>query len=102
MSLDQTPPEDRRDPSAPVTRSDMANVQRQLSSGDLRMTAIESELRNNTAITAEIRMLLETVRAGMRVLGAIGTAVTWLAKIAAGVGALYAAWQAARHGLPPK
>jgi hypothetical protein len=93
---------DRRDPGAPITRSDLANVQRQLSNGDLRMTAIETELRNNTQLTAEVREILTFARTGLRVLGAVGTAVTWLAKIGAAAAALYAAWQAARHGMPPK
>jgi len=65
------------------------------------MTAIETELRNNTALTAEVREILTFARTGLRVLGAIGTAVQWLAKIAAAAAALYAAWQAARHGIPP-
>jgi len=95
------PLDERRDPEAPVTRADLAGVQRQLSNGDLRMTAIETELRNNTALTAEVREILTFARTGLRVLGAIGTAVQWLAKIAAAAAALYAAWQAARHGIPP-
>ena len=96
-----TPLDERRDPEAPVTRSDLAGVQRQLAAGDLRMTAIEAELRNNTALTAEVREILSFARTGLRVLGALGTTVQWLAKIAAAAAALYAAWQAARHGIPP-
>jgi len=96
------PLDERRDPDAPVTRADLGHVQRQLNEGHLRMTAIEAELKNNTHLTAEIRMLLETIRAGMRVLGALGTAASWLAKIAAGIGAAYAIYQAIRHGTPPK
>lgn len=95
------PLEERRDPDAPVTRADLANVQRQLAGGDTRMTGIETELRNNNTLMAEVRDILSFARTGLRVLGVIGTAVQWLAKIAAGAAALYAAWQAARHGLPP-
>jgi hypothetical protein len=94
--------EDRRDPDAPVTRSDLANVQRQLASGDLRMNAIESELRNNTSLTADVKALLDAARVGLKVIGWLGTAAVWAGKIAAGVGALYAAWQLIRHGAPPK
>lgn len=96
------PTEDRRDPDAPVTRADLANVQRQLATGDLRMNAIESELRNNTAITADVRALLEAARVGLKVIGWLGSSAVWLGKIAAGIGAVYAAWQLIRHGAPPK
>lgn len=95
------PLEERRDPDAPVTRADLAGVQRQLANGDQRMTSIETELRANTVLTTEVREILAFARAGLRVIGALGTAVQWLAKIAAAAAALYAAWQAARHGLPP-
>lgn len=95
------PLDERRDPDAPVTRADLANFQRQLATGDLRMTAIESELRNNTALTADVKALLDAARVGLKVLGWIGTAAVWTGKIAAGVGAVYGAWQLIRHGAPP-
>jgi len=96
------PLDERRDPDAAVTRSDLAGVQRQLNEGHLRMTAIELELRNNTQLTAEVREILAFARTGLRVLGAIGMAASWFAKIAAGIGAAYALYQALRHGTPPK
>jgi len=102
MDLDQIPLEDRRDPDAPVTRTDLANVQRQLANGDLRMTAIEVELRTNTELTADVKALLEAVRAGLKVLGWLGSAAGWAAKVATAVGAVYAAWQLIKHGAPPK
>lgn len=101
MSPEQIPLEDRRDPDAPVTRTDLANVQRQLATGDLRMAAIESELRNNTALTADVKVLLEAARAGFRVLGWLGSTAAWAAKIATAVGAVYGAWQLIKHGSPP-
>lgn len=96
------PLEERRDPEAHVTRADLAGVQRQLNEGHLRMTAIELELRNNTQLTAEVREILAFARTGLRVLGAIGTAASWLGKIAIGVGAIWTLYQAIRHGTPPK
>jgi len=36
------------------------------------------------------------------VLGYIGTAAQWAAKVATAVAAIYAAWQLIRHGNPPK
>lgn len=94
--------EERRDPDAPVTRADLVNVQRQLATGDLRMTAIEVELRNNTDLTADVKALLEAARVGLKVLGWMGSAATWAAKIATAIGAVYAAWQLIKHGSPPK
>lgn len=97
------PLEERRDPEAPVTRADLANMQRQLADVAVRMTATESELRMNTSVTADIRALLEAVRVGLRVLGAIGTAATWAAKIIGAAAVIYAAWEAIKHsGTPPK
>ena len=101
MNNDHTPPEDRRDPNAPVTRTDLANVQRQLANGDLRMTAIEVELRTNTELTADVKALLEAVRAGLKVLGWLGSAAGWAAKVVTAVGAVYGAWQLIKHGAPP-
>lgn len=95
------PLQDRRDPDAPVTRADLADVQRQLASGDLRMNAIEVELRNNTDLTADVKALLDAARVGLKVIGWIGTVAVWAGKIAAGIGAVYAAWQLIRHGGPP-
>lgn len=106
MNLDQTPDsrpmplEERRDPSAPVTRADLGNVQRQLAAGELRMTAIEAGLKMNTDLTVDVKALLEAARLGLKVLGWIGTAAAWTGKIAAAIGAIYAAWQLIRHGTP--
>jgi predicted nucleic acid-binding protein len=96
------PLEDRRDPDAPVTRSDLANVQRQLGAGDVRMTNIESELKKNTELTSDVKALLDAARVGLKVLGWIGMAAVWAAKIATAIGAVYGAWQLIKHGNPPK
>lgn len=102
MNLDRTTLEDRRDPEAPVTRSDLANVQRQLANGDLRMTAIEAGLKTNTELTSDVKALLEAARMGLKVIGWLGSVVVWIAKIAAAMGTLYGAWQLIKHGNPPK
>jgi hypothetical protein len=101
MSSEDALPEDRRDPDAPVTRSDLANVQRQLASGDLRMNAIESELRTNTELTADVKDLLDAARSGLKVIGWLGAAAAWMAKIATAIGAVYGVYQLIRHGAPP-
>lgn len=91
----------RRSGDIPATRDDIEQIQRQLTDGGTRMTAIESELRMNTSVTADVRALLDAARVGLKVLGALGTAATWAAKIAGAAVALYAAWQAIKHGGTP-
>lgn len=95
------PLDERRASDIPATREDIVRIQSQLSTGDLRMGSMEKELRMNTELTADIRAFLETARAGLRVLGLLGTAAQWAAKIAAAVAALYTAYQLLRHGGPP-
>lgn len=95
------PLEDRRASDVPATREDVEEIQRQLAALGLRMGATESELRMNTSVTADVRALLEAARVGLRVLGAIGTAVQWAAKIAGAAAAIYAAFQFLKHGGPP-
>lgn len=87
---------ERRNPTAPVTREDLASFQRQQTTTDLRMTALEAQLQINTSITASIRDILEAAKFGLRVLGVIGTLVTWLAKVIGAIVAIYAGWQAIR------
>lgn len=69
-----------------------------LQRGDERMAAIEAELLANSAVTAEIRDILNVARVGLRVLGAIGTAVRWAGYIATALGAIYVAVYMATHG----
>lgn len=93
---------ERRDPTAPVTRADLArvaeNVQRQFASGDLRMGAIESQLRLNTSMTAETKALLDGVEFGLKVIGVLGRVVMWAGRIAAAIGAIYGAFYMLTHG----
>ena len=96
------PMEHRRCGDIPATKEDVNELQRQLTDVCARMTSTESELRMNTSVTAEIRALLEAARAGMRVLGALGTAAQWAGKIAAAVAAIYTAYHLLRHGGNPK
>lgn len=101
MDSRPTPLEERRDPDAPVTRADLANVQRQLASGDTRMTTIETELKANTKLTEDVKDLLDAARVGLKVVGWIGTAAVWVGKIAAAIATIWGAWQLIRHGSPP-
>jgi hypothetical protein len=96
------PLEERRAGDVPATRDDINQIKRELAAGGLRMTAIERELQMNTSVTADVRALLDAARVGLKVLGALGTAVTWAAKIAGAAVAIWGAWQAIKHGGAPK
>jgi hypothetical protein len=77
------------------------DIERRLVEGDLRMAAIEKELKANTEITSEIRDVMRAGRIGLQVLGGIGTLVKWIASIGAAIGSLYAMYYALRHGTAP-
>lgn len=75
----------------------LEEINQRLDSGDIRMSSIESQVaentaltRENTAITLEIKELLDAARMGFKVLGGLGTFIKWAGGIAAGLGALWA------------
>jgi hypothetical protein len=72
-----------------------------MSKGEGRMSAIEAELKMNSATTAEVRDILSTARGAFRLFGWIGVAVKWLGVIAATISALYVAAYTVTHGKPP-
>lgn len=83
------------------------SIDERLEAGSHRMAIIEQqvaatreELQRNSDITADIREILAAGRLGLKVLGGLGQLVRWLGVIAAGVAAIYGAWQAITKGLP--
>ncbi len=69
---------------------------------DARLTAVEADMKRNTALTQEIRDIMTAAKVGFKVLGGIGTAVKWAGMIAGAAVALYSAGYALMHGgLPP-
>ena len=81
---------------AQTTRADLIEARQ-------RMASIEEELKLNTDITGEVRDLLHTARSGMRVLGWLGTAASWLGRLAAAAVAMWGLFYALTHNgeLPP-
>lgn len=77
-------------------------IDQRLDNGSARMDLMQGELTRNTEVTTEVRDVLNMAKAGLRVLGGIGTAARWLGGIAAAAAAIWALWQAIRHGTPPK
>lgn len=73
------------------------SIEQRLADGDRRMSDMQTELSANTAVTTEVRDMLQTVRGGLRVLGWFGAAVKWVGGIATGLAALWAVLQAALH-----
>lgn len=78
----------------------LAAIEERLDRGAQRFDALQESVDRNTAVTHEIRDLLELGRAGLRLLGYLGTAVVWLGKVAAAVvligGSVYALLTGAR------
>ena len=73
------PPDDQRnrraaDAAIEQLQTDMQAVKERLDSGARRMNAMQTELTANTAVTSEVRDILDAGRTGLRVLGGL----TWL------------------------
>lgn len=77
-------------------------IDQRLDNGSDRMDLMQEELTRNTEVTTEVRDLLQMAKAGLRVLGGIGQAARWFGGLAAAAAAIWALWQAIRHGTPPK
>lgn len=81
-----------------VTLRDVRACMRQ---SDTRMGAMESELNVNSAVTTEVRDILNVAKVGLRVLGGVGTLVRWVGYLSAAGAAIYSAWYMATHGGRP-
>lgn len=82
-------------------QQDMSAMKERLDSGARRMNAMQTELSANTAVTTEVRDILDTVRSGLKVLGGLGTFASWVGKLAAAGAAIYAFFYAITHGGTP-
>jgi hypothetical protein len=82
----------------PATQEDLSKVDRRLASCELEVSNMNKMLAANTVMTAETKEVLDAVKAGLLVLGYIGKAAQWAARLATAVAAIYAAWQLIRHG----
>lgn len=79
----------------------LRQIDERLDRGSQRMDLMQDELRGNTEVTTEVREILTAVRAGLRVLGGLGTAASWAGKLAAAGVALWGAFYALTHGGRP-
>jgi len=100
------PPDEQRnrrtaDAAIEQLQTDMQLVKERLDSGARRMNAMQTELTANTAVTAEVRDILDAGRTGLRVRGGLGTAAAWLGKLAAAAVAIWGAFYAITHGGQP-
>lgn len=78
-------------------------VDERLDKGSRRMELFETELRENTTATLEIRDILQAARVGLKVLGGIGIAAKWLGTLAAAALAIWTFVYALLHnGATPK
>jgi len=94
MSLDIL----KRSSDVPATQDDVKALKSRLASCEAEIASMSKLLAVNTQITSDTKDLLDAVKAGLRVLGYIGTAAQWAAKLATAIAAVYAAWQLIRHG----
>ena len=79
----------------------MHDIKSCLQRGDGRMGGLEAELSKNSTTTTEVREILDTARAGLKVLGGIGTMVRWMGYLAAAGAALYTGWHMLTNGGKP-
>lgn len=68
--------------------------------GDSRLGSLEAELAANSETTAEVRDILQVAKAGLKVIGGIGTFVKWVGGIAGGLAAAWGLYVTARGGVP--
>lgn len=90
------------DDDKPTTPADLEPIHAQLKSQDIRMGVIETQLADNNTLTAEIKEILDTAKAGFKVIGGLGVALQWAGKIAAALVALWGFFFAVTHAGPPK
>ena len=77
----------------------LERVDARLDRGSERMDLMQAELTKNTAVTTEVRELLELGRAGFKVLGFIGRATIFLGKATVAISAIGGAVFAILHWL---
>ncbi len=82
-------------------RERISAIEARLKKGDERMGAIETELAENTTVTKEIKDMLDMARAGLKVLGGIGSAAKWLGALAAAIVAIWTFIHTIKNGGPP-
>ena len=66
-----------------------------------RLAAVELELKTNSATTQEVRDILATARAGLKVLGGIGQVVRWMGYLSAAAASVYGFLLLIKHGGKP-
>lgn len=84
-----------------MLQQDVEAINHRLDAGAHRMNAMQTELTANTAVTSEVRDILDAAHSGLRVLGGLGKFAAWLGKLAAGAVAIWGAIYALTHGGHP-
>jgi hypothetical protein len=88
-------------PDSLAVAARLADIDQRLARGDARMASIESDLSANTAITREIRDLMDAARLGLRMLGGLGQVAKWSGMVATAAVAIYTAVYMLLHGGQP-
>lgn len=79
---------------------ELREIRMALGCGESRMGSIETDLRDARETLAEVRDILQVTRAGLKVLGGIGTAVRWIGYLAAAATALWVFASHVKNGGP--
>ena len=64
--------------------------------------SLKDKIDDTQVVNQEVKEILVTAKAGLRVLGILGTGVRWCGYIAAAGAAIYTFWYLLIHGHPPK
>lgn len=76
----------------------LQEIEDRLDKGAKNMRDMRTELADNTAVTTEVKQLLEAGKNGLKVLGWIGVGAKWVGGLAAAITALWTLLYAATHG----
>lgn len=84
-----------------TTEDRLAAIEARLAQGGDRMDTIEKQLEANTAVTIEVRDILDAIKGGFKFLGWLAIAAKWLGMLAGAAASIYALWYSITHGGRP-
>lgn len=79
----------------------LQDMQRTMQANGARMSTMESELKDNTATTGEVRDILSAAKGAFKFFSVVGIGMKWLAGLAGAISSLYVAWLIIKNGGKP-
>lgn len=74
------------------TTDRLALIEQRLDKGSRKMDLLSEEMAENTAVTREVKEILDTVKVGLKFIGVIGNAVKWVGGVVTAAAAVVGAW----------